>query len=216
MIACPSCGAGNVEGTRFCVKCGTTLPTSAPAPETWRQSGDLGQQQPSQGAPSGGFSSGSQPGGYSTPDPYAPAAPSGWPQQPQSMQQSYGGGAGLLAIGEKREPMMVVLFTILTCGIYGWFWIYTTATEIKNALGRDDINPGMEVVLSIVTCGIYMVYLFYKYPQLMLEMQDRAGRPRNDISMTSLLLGVFGLGIVSIAIMQSELNNIWDAAAARR
>lgn len=214
MIACPSCGAGNVEGTRFCVKCGTTLPTSTPAPETWRQSGDLGQQQ--QGAPSGGFSSGSQPSGYSTPDPYAPAAPSGWPQQPQSMQQSYGGGAGLLAIGEKREPMMVVLFTILTCGFYGWFWLYTTATEIKNALGREDINPGMEVVLSIVTCGLYMVYLFYKYPQLMLEMQDRAGRPRNDISMTSLLLGVFGLGIVSIAIMQSELNNIWDAAAARR
>jgi hypothetical protein len=218
MIACPSCGAGNVEGTRFCVKCGTTLPT-APAPETWRQSGDLGQQQPpqQQGAPSGGF--GSQPGGYQTPDPYAPSAPSGWPQQPQqpqSMQQSYGGGAGLFSIGEKREPMMVVLFAILTCGIYGWFWLYTTITEIKNALGREDINPGMELVLSIVTCGIYMVYLFYKYPQLMMEMQDRAGRPRNDISMTTLLLAVFGLGIVSIAIMQSELNNIWDAAASRR
>jgi hypothetical protein len=213
MIACPSCGAGNVEGTRFCVKCGTTLPT-APAPETWRQSGDLGQQQPQQGAPSGGFSSGSQPGGYSTPDPYAPAAPSSWPQ-PQAMQPGYG-GAGLLSIGEKREPMMVVLFTLLTCGIYGWFWLYTTVTEIKNALGREDINPGMELVLSIVTCGIYMVYLFYKYPQLMMEMQDRAGRPRNDISMTTLLLAVFGLGIVSIAIMQSELNNIWDSAAARR
>ena len=215
MIACPSCGAGNVEGTRFCVKCGTTLPT-APAPEAWRQSGDLGQQQPSQGAPSGGFASGSQPSGHSTPDPYAPAAPSGWPQPPQSMQQSYGGGAGLLSIGEKREPMMVVLFTLLTCGIYGWFWLYTTITEIKNSLGREDINPGMELVLSIVTCGIYMVYLFYKYPQMMLEMQDKAGRPRNDISMTTLLLAVFGLGVVSIAIMQSELNNIWDAAAARR
>jgi hypothetical protein len=217
MIACPSCGAGNVEGTRFCVKCGTTLPT-APAPETWRQSGDLGQQQPQQpqGAPSGGFAPGSQPGGYQTPDPYAPAAPSGWPQQqPQAMQPGYN-TAGLFAIGEKREPMMVVLFTILTCGIYGWFWLYTTVTEIKNALGREDINPGMELVLSIVTCGIYMIYLFYKYPQLMMEMQDRAGRPRNDISMTTLLLAVFGLGIVSIAIMQSELNNIWDSAAARR
>ena len=216
MIACPSCGAGNVEGTRFCVKCGTTLPT-APAPETWRQSGDLGQQQPSpqQGAPSGGFAPGSQPSGYSTPDPYAPAAPSGWPQPQQAMQPGYN-TAGLFSIGEKREPMMVVLFTILTCGIYGWFWLYTTVTEIKNALGREDINPGMELVLSIVTCGIYMIYLFYKYPQMMMEMQDRAGRPRNDISMTTLLLAVFGLGIVSIAIMQSELNNIWDAAAARR
>src|ERR1043165_1149331 len=48
MIACPSCGAENVEGTRFCVKCGTTLPAGAPAPESWRQSGDLGQQQAQQ------------------------------------------------------------------------------------------------------------------------------------------------------------------------
>src|SRR5689334_14697501 len=133
MTSCPSCGAGNVEGTRFCVKCGTTLPT-APALETWRQSGDLGQQQqPSQGAPSGGFAPGSQPSGYQTPDPYAPAAPSGWPQQPpQAMQQSYGGGPGLFSIGEKREPMMVVLYIFLTCGIYSWFWLYTTITEIKN------------------------------------------------------------------------------------
>jgi hypothetical protein len=35
-------------------------------------------------------------------------------------------------------------------------------------------------------------------------------------SLLALLLAVFGLGIVSIAIMQSELNNIWDSAAARR
>ena len=212
MIACPSCGAGNVEGTRFCVKCGTTLPT-APAPESWRQSGDLGSQP--QGAPSGGFAPGSQPGGYSTPDPYAPAAPASWPQQPQAMQPGYN-TAGLFSIGEKRDPMMVVLYTLLTCGIYGIFWWYQTITEIKNALGREDINPTMEIVLAIVTCGLYGIYLYYKYPQLMLEMQDRAGRPRNDITMMSLLLAIFGLAIISIPIMQSELNNIWDAAAARR
>jgi hypothetical protein len=213
MIACPSCGAGNVEGTRFCVKCGTTLPT-APGPESWRQSGDLGQQQ-QQGTPSGGFAPGSQPSGYSTPDPYATPAPSAWPQQPQAMQPGYN-TAGLFSIGEKRDPMMVVLFTLLTCGIYGIFWWYNTINEVKNALGREDINPGMEILLVFVTCGIYGFYLYYKYPQLMLEMQDRAGRPRNDITMMSLLLAIFGLAIISIPIMQSELNNIWDAAAARR
>ena len=67
MIACPSCGAENVEGTRFCVKCGTTLPAS-PAPESWRQSGDLGQQQTQQ--------PGYQSGGYT-------------PPQPQPQQSSY-------------------------------------------------------------------------------------------------------------------------------
>jgi CheY-like chemotaxis protein len=118
----------------------------------------------------------------------------------------------VLRRGAPRDPLMVVLFGFLTCGIYLWYWLYTVSTEIKNALGREDINPTMDVVLSLVTCGIYFIYLLYKCPQLMLEMQDRSGKPRNDVSMTALLLGIFGLGIVSVAIIQSELNAIWEAA----
>jgi hypothetical protein len=73
----------------------------------------------------------------------------------------------------------------------------------------------MEILFIFLTCGIYGFYLYYKYPQLMLEMQDRVGKPRNDISMTTLLLSIFGLAIVSIPIMQTELNSIWDAAQRR-
>ena len=71
MIGCPSCGAENVEGTRFCVKCGTTLPAS-PEPESWRQSGDLGQQ-PQQDY--------QQSSGYSTPQTPSSGYPSYTPQQ---------------------------------------------------------------------------------------------------------------------------------------
>ena len=217
MIACPSCGGENVEGTRFCVKCGTTLPI-APAPESWRSSGGLGQQPGTpaggsgqSGPIGGGYAQGSQSGGYAPPDPYAVPAP-GW--QPQQGMMA-GRGGGLLAIGEKREPITVVVYIFLTCGIYALIWWYTIMTEIKNALGREDINPGMEILFVFLSCGIYGFYLYYKYSQLMLEMQDRAGKPRNDISMTALLLAIFGLAIVSIPIMQTELNSIWDAASRR-
>jgi hypothetical protein len=199
MSVCAACGTNNDESMKFCVNCGATLP-SAPPPESWRQSGALGQQQ---AEPSGPAS------GYATPDPYAVPAP-GWQQQGVTARP-----AVLYTIGEKRDPLMVVVFTLLTCGIYGIFWWYTVMTEIKNALGRQDINPGMEILLTFVTCGIYGFYLYYKYPQLMLEMQDRAGKPRNDITMTALLLAIFGLAIVSIPIMQSELNSIWDTAARK-
>lgn len=87
MIACPSCGAENVEGTRFCVKCGTTLPAS-PQPESWRQSGDLGQQQAQQDYQSGGY----QPSGYPPPQPPPSGYPSYTPQQDSlsSYQQQAG------------------------------------------------------------------------------------------------------------------------------
>lgn len=64
MIACPSCGAENTEGTRFCVKCGTTL-SAAPSPESWRApSGDLGQAVSDQ--PSSGYTPQTPPSNYPT------------------------------------------------------------------------------------------------------------------------------------------------------
>lgn len=211
MISCPSCGAENAEGTRFCVKCGTTLST-APSPESWRApSGDLNQTRLSDPPPVSEPQPEAPPvGGYQPSDPFAA------PPAPVWQPGASAGHIGLMSIGERREPVQVVIFTFLTCGLYAIYWWYTVITEIKNALNRDDINPATEILLGFVTCGIYAIYTYYKYPQLMLEMQDKAGRPRNDISMTSLLLAIFGLGIVSIAIIQSELNNIWDSAGGRR
>src|ERR1700745_3825598 len=131
MIACPSCGAENVEGTSFCCKCGTTLPAT-PQPESWRQSGDLGQQQTQQGY---------QSSGYSTPQ----TPSSGYPSYPQqdslsSYPQQAGGvdwqaagaskkmAAGLCGIllgslgvhkfilGYNTEGIIMLLITLLTCG----------------------------------------------------------------------------------------------------
>jgi hypothetical protein len=99
MIACPSCGAENVEGTRFCVKCGTTLP-AAPSPESWRQSGDLGQQQTQQGY--------EQSGGYTAPPPPQSSYPTYNQQQGMYQQQpALGGGAGQM---HPAVPAVVSLF----------------------------------------------------------------------------------------------------------
>jgi len=97
MIACPSCGAENVEGTHFCVKCGTTLP-AAPAPESWRQSGDLGQQQ--------SYQSG-QSGGYTPPTPPQSSYPTYNPPQTPSYQQPAIGGSQPM---HPAVPAVVSLF----------------------------------------------------------------------------------------------------------
>jgi hypothetical protein len=98
MIACPSCGAENVEGTRFCVKCGTTLPAS-PAPESWRQSGDLGQQPTQQ--------PGYESGGYAPPQQQQSSYPTYNPQQyPQQQQPALGGSQPM----HPAVPAVVSLF----------------------------------------------------------------------------------------------------------
>jgi hypothetical protein len=67
MATCASCGTNNVEGTKFCVSCGTTLaPAATPAPESWRMSGDLNNQPPPADAynPSGGYTPQTPPPNY--------------------------------------------------------------------------------------------------------------------------------------------------------
>ena len=57
--------------------------------------------------------------------------------------------------GTVRSIPMLVVLSIVTCGIYYFYWIYKTTDEIKNFMERDDINTTLELILSIVTCGIY-------------------------------------------------------------
>ncbi len=104
MIACPSCGAENVEGTRFCVKCGTTLPAGSPAPESWRQSGDLGQQQTQQDY--------QQSGGYAPPPPQS-SYPTYNQQQGMYQQQQPVLGGG----GQPMHPAVAAVVSLFLPGI---------------------------------------------------------------------------------------------------
>lgn len=99
MIPCPSCGADNVEGTRFCVKCGTSLPAGAPEPESWRQSGDLNQTQTEESA--------RQSSGYTPPSAPQSSYPSYTPQQQGMSYQGQSSGQQQM---HPAIPALVSLF----------------------------------------------------------------------------------------------------------
>ena len=190
MIYCSKCGQANDDVARVCFSCGATFnEKGGAAPFTTIDPATTGGAQQT-GSP------------WTTPLSESPAY-----MQPQS--------GGILTPGEKRDPIMVLILGILTCGIYSIYWVYKTSSEIKDALGREDINPALDAVLSLLTCYIWLIYLAYRYPQLLLQLQERAGQPRNDISLVSLLLAIVGLIPISFFMIQSELNNVWDAVERR-
>jgi hypothetical protein len=115
-------------------------------------------------------------------------------------------GAGV----EKRDPLLVLILGFVTCYIYLFYWWYATASDIKRATKRTDINPPLDLVLNILTCGLYTIYLSYKYPKLVLEMQEKAGVTRNDTTLLSVLLSLFSLGPIACYVIQADLNRIWD------
>lgn len=116
------------------------------------------------------------------------------------------------AAGERRDPVLVLVLGFLTCYVYLFYWWYATGEEIKRATARADINPPLELVINILTCSLFSIYLSYKYPKLILEMQERAGVARNDTSLASVLLSLFSLGPIACYVIQTDLNRIRDAA----
>ena len=60
---------------------------------------------------------------------------------------------------KKRNIAVCIILSIVTCGIYGLYWLYQL-TEDTNALTGDAnaTSGGMVILLSIVTCSIYLWY----------------------------------------------------------
>ena len=110
--------------------------------------------------------------------------------------------------GEVRNPMTVWLITLF-CGLYGLYWWYTIANELKNYLGKEEINPIMDLVFVFV-CFLYAYYLPIKYGKYIQEAQQRAGLANAEDQGVTFLLFMFLCGY-GYAKMQEELNKVWEA-----
>ena len=113
--------------------------------------------------------------------------------------------------GQNRSVVLLILFTFITCGIYHIYWMYAVTSEVNDYLQDNDTTGGMVILYSIITCGIYTFYWYYKMGKRLALCQERAGMRASDDSVLLLILPIFGLAIVSSAIIQSNLNNVWLA-----
>lgn len=113
----------------------------------------------------------------------------------------------------KRNIGLCILFTVITCGIYGFYWIYKLTEETNSLSGDSSTSPGLTILLIIVTCGIYSWYWAYKMGKQLQVAQEAAGLVSSDDSVLYLVLFIFQFGIIAQAIMQSNVNKIVDSGS---
>ncbi len=105
---------------------------------------------------------------------------------------------------QPRSVALCVVLTIVTCGIYGIYWMYCIHEDVQTVCGRPlSVSGGMAILLTIVTCGIYGIYWAYRMGQL---LDTAKGSPWGSSSVLYLVLYLCNLSIVAWALMQSELN----------
>lgn len=108
-----------------------------------------------------------------------------------------------------RDIVPAVILTIITCGIYGIYWMSVVNDESKRAANDSTGASGITFVLLLLfTCDIYPIYWNYMMGKRMQTAMQNAGLPAEDRSIIYLVLTLVGLPIVNMVLIQNDLNKI--------
>lgn len=143
---------------------------------------------------------------------YCPECGTPLPQQQYNhTQQQYGNtpyyGPGRYSARQfgimPRSIPLCIIFSIITCGIYGIYWMIKLNDEVNLLSGEPyATSGGIVFLLTIITCGIYGLYWLYK----MGERCDRIKGMNGNSGILYLILGLVGFGIISYCLIQDTLN----------
>ena len=107
--------------------------------------------------------------------------------------------------GEKlkddRGLASYIILSIITCGIYGYYFIYKMAHDVNVACDGDGENTSglvAFILLSMITCGIYAWYWYYKLGNRLANNAGRYGLCIQENGTTVLMWCIFGTLICGI------------------
>ena len=104
-----------------------------------------------------------------------------------------------------RNVLLVVVFSVITCGIYMFYWVYKVSDKINRELMTGK-SAGAQTALFIFV-PFYSWYWIYVTTQGINEYGFRRGKPVDSaMAPVNLVVTIIGLMIVAVALMQDMLN----------
>lgn len=114
---------------------------------------------------------------------------------------------------EDRGLLSYFLLSVITCGIYAYYFIYKMAHDINIACDGDGESTGglvKYIVLSFITCGIYSIYWEYKLGNRLAANAQKYGMSFQENGTTIVLWTIFGSILCSLGYwfgMNILINN---------
>ena len=110
----------------------------------------------------------------------------------------------------KNDPVVVLILSIVTCGLYLIYWNIKAAEVFNAVAGREVISQPVAILCGCCTpVHIYFYYVLGK--DGMPKLQERTGAPQTDQTTMLMLLGFF-FPMVAAMIVQGEINKLYDSA----
>ena len=112
----------------------------------------------------------------------------------------------------KRSIPLDIVFSIITCGIYAFYWLYKLTESAHIAAGEETTAPSAQTVLfTVISFGVYQIYWLYR-------MGDTVNRARRNRGLTEdgnlpliyLVVAMVAYPIGAYALLQKSLNELID------
>jgi uncharacterized protein DUF4234 len=116
----------------------------------------------------------------------------------------------------KRNPLGVLGLSLITLGIYAFYWYYKVNEEILTFTGDQTISPSRSL-LAVIPGFLLIVPPFIAYYNTAnhITQMERQRSVGSEIS-PALVIGLMLVGMVGIVVgpyMQEHLNRMWDSAS---
>lgn len=108
----------------------------------------------------------------------------------------------------KVDPLMVLILSIITCGLYHIYWNIKVAEVLNAVTGREVISSPIAIFSGC--CFPINVYFFYLAGREGLpQVYKRIGYPQKDDSTLLIILGFF-FPMAAAMIVQNDINRLYN------
>lgn len=103
----------------------------------------------------------------------------------------------------QRSVAMVIILSLLTCGIYTIIWYYQVSEDLRYLTGDNSMSGGKTILLIFITCGIYTLFWYYIVGQKIAEIHRMKNMLVKDNGLLYIVLSIF-----SLVLWQMQLFNM--------
>jgi len=118
---------------------------------------------------------------------------------------------------EKRDPGIVLVLSLFTCGFYLFYWYFRMYEELEELTGEPVTGTGywLDLLFTVLSCSVYGIYVDYRISQMMHDFEVQRGLPAPGDTATIAVVcdglayvsGMF-TNYVTSALQQDQLNKI--------
>lgn len=106
----------------------------------------------------------------------------------------------------RRSIPTCVILSIVTCGVYGFIWLYHLNSEVHSLCNeQESTSGGMLILLTIVTCNVYGWFWGKKMGEKLAAERVRRGIDPGALAIMCFIFSIV-YPIVAYCFIQNELN----------